>query len=685
MTLGDKIAMVHQPDPFGFHYGAAGWIPANARLCIPDLVLSDGGAGVADVELGTTAFPAPIAQAASWNPALQRRVGQAMGEEAHNKGIDVLLGPAIEIDRTPLNGRNFEYFSEDPYLAGQAAAAEVRGIQSAHVIATIKHFIANSQETNRNTVSSDLDERTLHELYAAPYETAIKLAHPGSVMCSYNRINSGYSCENPTTLTGLLKRTLHFAGFVMSDWGATHSTVASAKAGLDMEMDAAPGRYFGSALAAAIQTHQVPLARLNDMVFRIARAMFAVGVFDHPPAAQPHAFLTNVSTPVDQQTAASAEEQGAVLLKNDRHVLPLSGREHQIALIGTDAGPIGAQLTYGGGGSSHVPLAGVDPVQSPLQTISARAGSAGAHVLYADGTLIADAVAVAKASDVAVVFVNDAETEGSDRPDLNLTAGACDLVCVKLPGNPVALINAVAAANPNTIVVLESGGPVVMPWLSHVRGVLEAWYPGSEGAQAITSLLFGDSDPAGRLPETFPRSESQLPTRTAAQYPGITARNGVPHAKYSEGVFVGYRYFQAARETPLFPFGFGLSYTSFRFSGLHLKRLKAGRIAVHLTASNTGARGGYAVPELYVGLPSTRSVPEPPRQLAGFSKVWLAPGASARVTMILTRRSLAYWNVRKHRWSVARGCDRVLVGSSSSSVPLRATIAQSARCARPRR
>src|SRR5689334_20118540 len=299
MTIDQKIAMLSQSQPVDAHYGAAGFVPGQAALCIPDLVLNDAGQGVGDAQLNAPTFPAPSAQSASWDPALQWRFGAALGWQAWHKGINVQLAPGVEIGRVPLNGRNFEYMTEDPYLAAQGAVAEVRGIQSNPVIATVKHYVANSQETNRMTVSSDVDQRTLEEIYTAPYEAAVKHGHAGSVMCSYNRINGTYACENQDTLTTILKRQFGFTGFVMSDWGGTHSTVAAANAGLDMEMDVRPGRYFTAPLKTAVRDGQVPSRRLNDMVTRIVRTMFAVGIFDHPAAAEPGAAVANVQRPQD--------------------------------------------------------------------------------------------------------------------------------------------------------------------------------------------------------------------------------------------------------------------------------------------------------------------------------------------------------------------------------------------------
>jgi beta-glucosidase len=664
MTLAEKLAMVREPAGYTVPFGAAGWIPSNPRLCIPALVMQNAGAGVGDVQTQTTPFPAPIAQAAAWDPALQREVGAAIGAETWGKGADVLLGPGIEIDRTPLNGRNFEYFSEDPFLAGQTAAAEVSGIQSHHVIATVKHFIANSQETNRNTVSADVDARTLQEVYAPPYEAAVREGHAGAVMCAYNRVNGTYSCENPATLTGLLKDQFGFPGFVMSDWGATQSTVASANAGLDMEMNNTPGTYYGAPLLLALESGQVPMARLDDMVRRILRSMFAVGVFDHPPAGQPAAYATNVSTPAHRALARRAAEQGAVLLKDERAVLPYEGRGQTIGVIGDAASQLGAEYTYGGGGSSHVPLPAYDPVKSPLQAIQDRARRNGDQVLYDEGFDTSQAVSVARRSDIVFVFANDGETEGQDRPDLHLHPGSCNVFCVQPGGDVDAQIAAIAAANPRTVAVLETGGPVVMPWLDKVRGVLEVWYPGGEGADAIAALLFGDAAPGGRLPETFPRSQADLPTNRPQRYPGTDDAAGVPHAVYSEGVFVGYRWYDARGIAPLFPFGFGLSYTRFRYADLRVSGS-----SVSFTVTNTGSRRGNAVPQVYMHL---AGAPEPPRQLRGYAKVSLAPGRSARVRIALGPRAFSYWSTAARAWVVAPGCHTISVGSSSRDLPLSA-------------
>jgi beta-glucosidase len=680
MSLSQKVSMTYQQVPIATHFGAAGYIAGIPSLCIPDLVFNDAGQGVGDAQTQTTAFPAPIAQSSSWDPALQYAFGQALGQEAWQKGIDVQLAPGIETDRIPMNGRNWEYMSEDPYLAGQAGAAIVRGVQSEHVIVTLKHFIANSQETDRGTGSatdsSDLDERTLEEMYAPQYDVAIKQGGAMGVMCSYNRINGTYSCQNPRTLGGILERQFGFQGFVVSDWGATHSTVASAKAGLDIEMNLTPGTYFGPALGTAVQSGQVPIATLNGMVLRILRAMFTVGVFDHPPASQPGAFAADVSTPAHVALARQISEEGTVLLKNADGVLPLSGRDKTIALIGTDAGPVGDEIEYNGQGSGHVPEIGdgTVPVVSPLVAMTQRASSAGDTVLYADGTAGLDAVAMAKAASVAVVVVGDSESEGIDRKNLTLTGGLCVLVtCTPQLYDQNQLISEVAAANPNTIVVLDTGGPVLMPWLSKVKGVLEAWYPGEQDGNALSALLFGDVDPSGHLPETFPASMAQLPIRSAAQWPGAAVKGDSvgPHSSYSERLLVGYRWYQAEHLKPLFPFGFGLSYTSFRFSRLSAS---PGRrvVTVRFTLTNTGARAGADVAQVYVGDP--KATGEPPRQLKGYQRVTLAAGQSRRVTVTLPETSFAYWSTRLRTWVVSRGRYGIYVGDSSASLPLHAFV-----------
>jgi beta-glucosidase len=504
-------------------------------------------------------------------------------------------------------------------------------------------------------------------------------------MCSYNRINSVYACENGPMLNDILKTEWGFDGFVMSDWGGTHSTKDAALNGLDQEMDLAPGKYFGSALKTAVQSGQVPQARLDDMVKRILRPMFRVGIFEHPAAAQPAAFAANVETPEDVALARKVSEDGTVLLKNAGNALPVAGQGKRIAVIGAAGGQGGAEQSYNSGGSPHVPEAGPHPhVISPLQGIQQRGGADGDTVVYADGSSTADAIAAASAADVAIVFANDAESEGNDRPDLKLSSAKfCTLAGCAPSGaaDQDALIAAVAAANPNTVVVLDTGGPMLMPWLDQVKGVLQAWYPGQEDGNAIAALLFGDVNPSGKLPQTFPKAMADLPIKTAAQYPGVNDSNGVPHAAYSEGLKVGYRWYDAQGITPLFPFGFGLSYTSFSISGLHVKPASgsATGATVSVAVANTGSRAGAEVPQLYMGMPA--STGEPPKQLKGYTKVALAPGESRTVTMTLDRRSFSYWDSGAAAWTVAKGCYRIMVGSSSRDIAQQGVVAVGgARC-----
>src|SRR3954451_3059990 len=616
MTLDQKIAELYGRGDI-VYYGTANDIPAVPALCIPELVFNDAGAGVGDGVLGTTAFPDGITQAASWDRAMQRRVGAAIGWEAWHKGIDVQLAPGVDIARSPLGGRNFEYAGEDPYLSGQTGAAEIEGIQSQHVAATVKHFALNDQETNRMSDSSVADERTMQEIHLPAYETAVKQAHVASVMCSYNRINGAYACENAYLLKHVLKGQFGFPGWVMSDWGGTHSTVRAANNGLDQEQDIFSGSHFSAALKTAVRQHKVPMSRLNDMVLRLMRGLFAVGVFDDPPPTAPQTATAVVNTPQEKAIALEAAEGGAVLLKNAKRALPIRGAGKRIAVIGHAASPEGAQNFYQGGGSSKVPIAGPNPnVVSPLEGITSRAEADGDVVSYADGRDLADATAAAAAADVAVVFVGDGASEGGDRSSLQAQDRTCTLFgCTPAP--PVSqdqIVAQVASVNPNTVVVLQTGAPVTMPWLSKVHGVLEMWYPGEQDGNAAAALLFGDVAPSGKLPYTFPKSLAQTPVHSPQQFPGVNGQEGCPVSHYTEGLLVGYRWYDAKHIKPLFPFGFGLSYTSFRYGHLHVKPTKRGAV-VRFTVANTGGTTGAEVAQLYVSSPKTAQ--EPPKQLKG--------------------------------------------------------------------
>jgi beta-glucosidase len=639
MTIDQKVQMVAGGGKsVGKSVGAISAIPS---LCIPALGLSDGAAGLGNGNTGVTAFPAPLARAASFDTATEQQFGVALGQEFWSKGDNIWLAPNVNIGRYPLNGRNFEAYGEDPFLSGQMAVKAIVGAQSQHVIATVKHYILNESETNRNYESSNVDDRTFHEIYLAPFEAAVKQGHVGSVMCSYNRVDEIYSCANKTTETDVLKNLLGFDGFVMSDWFFAAHTVTDANAGLDMEM---PNPVAFATIKEAVETGVVPQSRLDNMVYRTLFSMFRIGLFDHPvptPAA-------DVSTDAHKALALKIAEDGSVLLKNVNGQLPLQRHGLKIAVIG-DVGPGGTANVCTGGGSAVVDCTPVDP----LTAIQQRAAQNGDTVTFDNGSDTATAAATAAAADVAVVFGYYTEAEGSNRATLGLD------------GNGDTLIADVAAANPHTVAVLMTGGPTTMPWLSQVSAVLEAWYPGVEMGNAIAALLFGDANPSGRLPETFPRSTADLPTAGSA-----TQQNDEsPELDYTEGLKVGYRWYDSQRIAPLFPFGFGLSYTTFTYSGLQLQNTDNG-VNVVFTVTNTGNRKGTDVPQVYVTDPA--SAGEPSQQLKGFARVTLTPGSSTTVSIPLDARSFSFWSTTSQSWVAAPGCYSIGVGNQSRHVTLRA-------------
>ncbi|HEY8720441.1 glycoside hydrolase family 3 C-terminal domain-containing protein [Pengzhenrongella sp.] len=794
MTLDEKITMVH-----GATYTPyTGYIPGDKRLCIPALKMQDGPAGVRLA--GTTQLPSGTAVAASFDPSVAKSFGSLIGAEDKTKGVDVDLGPTINVVRDPRWGRAFESFGEDPYLAGQIGAADVQGIQDQGVMAQVKHLAVYNQEANRNTESDNaiVSDRAVHEIYTSAFDTVVSKSNPASAMCSYSAVNGAFACEN-TYLDNIMKNEFGFKGFIVSDWGGTHSTVASANAGLDVEMP--DGTYFGPALKAAVQAGQVAQSRVDDMVSRILAQEFRFGLFEHP---SPDTADATASTPAHVATALSTAEQGTVLLKNANKVLPLSSSTtHSIAVIGDGAG---IDTLTNGGGSAQINGTGII---TPYQGIKARAGSSATvtysqgnvggptgypidstyftppsgtgHGLqgdyYADTTkdtpltgtptasridqqvkfawngaapapgvaganfstkwtgtltppvsgtytfglgsddgsrllingqavvdnwnyqqyttktgqvtltagqpvqieadffqgtgdasvnlgwllpnqdLAGDAAAAAAKADVAVVYANLNESEGSDLSNIDL------------PADQNALIEKVAAANPNTIVVLNTGSAVTMPWLDKVAGVFEAWYPGQQAGNAIAALLYGDVNPSGKLPVTFPKSLGQVPAATDAQWPGT---NGT--VQYSEGINVGYRHYDAKNLTPLYPFGYGLSYTNFAFSNVRVSQTSLsenGHLSVTADVTNTGQRAGADVAQLYLSDPA--STAEPPKQLKGFQKVYLQPGQTRKVTFTISAKDASYWS-GAHKWSLGAGTYRVLVGDSSRSVPLAGTF-----------
>jgi beta-glucosidase len=595
-------------------------------------------------------MPAPIGLAATFDPSLARRFGGVIANEARAKRNDVLHAPTTNMMRTPLAGRTFEAFGEDPFLASRITVDWIEGAQAEGVIANVKHLAANNQEVNRFTTNAVIDERTLHEIYLPHFEAAVREAGVGTVMCSYNRLNGQKACENPHLLEDILKREWGFEGFVLSDYGfAMTSTAGAANGGTALELPQAFW-YSPTNLGLAVLADQVSRATIDAHVRRVLRTMFAFGLFDRLP-------LVNDDRQIDQEAHATVarevEEAAITLLKNapaqnGAPLLPLDASGlRSIALIGADA----EHFITGGGSGAVTPFRYV----TPRQGIEQRAG-AGIEVRFDPGQTPEAGAAAASGADVAIVFASDHQMEFVDKPCLTLECGNPD------HGDQDGLIAAVAAANPRTIVVLETGGPVLMPWVDQVPAVVEAWYPGQEGGSAIAAALFGDVDPGGRLPATFPRDEGDKPANTPEQYPGVAE-----NAQYSEGVFIGYRHYDEHGIEPLFPFGHGLSYTTFDYSRLRVRRPRRdGTVRVRVRVKNSGPRTGVEIVQLYLGLPEpTPDVPQPPKALKAIAKVSLAPGRRKRVRFELDRRAFSYWDTASGGWVVAPGCYDVMVGRSS--------------------
>ena len=638
MTLDEKIHLLH--GPLGFAYagrpapagarGGAGFIAALPRLGIPALQLNDGPLGVRNIVGGpdgrATAFPSAQALAAGFDPELAFESGRVMGREARDRGFNVLLAGGVGVERDAWNGRNFEYLGEDPVLAGRIVTAQLRGIQSQGVVSTIKHLVANTQETDRHCVDMVADERSLREIDLLPFEMAVKESGVGSVMCAYNKVNGVYACENAHLLNDILKSEWGFKGWVISDWGATHSTVQAANAGLDQEFY--EERYFASALKTAVEKGEVSEARIDDMVRRILRSLAATGALDRTESVQP------VDAAAGLAVAQRVAESGIVLLQNRDGLLPLRpDRLKKIAVIGRRA-DVG--VLAGGGSSCVESIGGVTVDDTPPGTVdelvlfsstvwhhsspvkAIAAASPSAKVEFASGDDVEAAVSLAASSDVAIVFAWQSRTEGQDLRSLSLPAGQDEL------------IRKMAAANPRTIVVLQTGGAVLTPWAQQVGAILEAWYPGNRGAEAIANILFGRVNPSGRLPISFPRAEADLPRPHPADPQADPMKPDVaptrpPVVKLSEGLAVGYRWYDSRGKVPAYEFGFGLSYTTFTYSNLTANR----DLSVEFDLANTGGRKGIEVAQLYLEFPP--SAGEPSKRLAGWARVELAPGERRRV------------------------------------------------------
>jgi beta-glucosidase len=672
MTQAEKLQLVQGSGDSTMPRGGAGYIAGIQSLGIPALYFGDGSVGVANSIGPATALPSSIASAASWDTNEAAKYGTIIGSELADYGINVNLGGNINLTgREPRDGRTFETKGEDPILAGKITAAHLTAIQAQHVMAGIKHFAFNDQETGRTTAIAIIDDRGGRESDLLAFEIGVKDSNVQSVMCAYNLTNSVYDCENSYLLNQVLKGDWNFPGFVMSDWGATHSTVNAALNGLDQEQ---PDQQYFSQLGTAISGNQVPQSRLDNMVHRILRAMFEVGIFDDPLTIQA------IPAAADAAVAQDIEEQGAVLLKNSSSQLPLNGSTVQsIAVIGSHAD---IAVLSGGGSAQVQPIGGAaitgpqpcppcwstviwDP-SSPLNAIQAKAPNA--KVQFADGSDASAAAMLAASSQVAIVFVSQWASEGMDESSLNLT----DLTSTT-PINQDALVEAVAAANPHTIVVVESGGPILMPWLSQVSAVLEAWYPGQSGGPAIAALLFGVTNPSGKLPITFPASEAQLPRPVIPQPPD----NVTPFAvNYTEGYNVGYKWYDVNGFTPLFYFGYGLSYTTFSITNAaivnNLSSTTNPNFQVTFKLANTGAVAGAEVAQVYLGLPA--SLNEPPKRLVGWQKVLLQPGGSQSVTIEVDQNDsshpMSYWDTGTSSWQVVSGTYTIYLGNSEAAASL---------------
>ncbi|GGB38118.1 glycosyl hydrolase [Sphingomonas metalli] len=648
--------------------GSAGYVPGIARLGIPAQWQTDAGIGVAtqggaERKRGRTALPSNLAIAASWDTALAQAGGTMIGAEARASGFNVMLAGGVNLAREPRNGRNFEYGGEDPLLAGTMVAAQIAGIQSNHIVSTIKHYAINDQETDRNAANAVIDPAAARMSDLLAFQFAIERADPGSVMCAYNRVNGPFACESPWLLGEVLRRDWAWPGYVMSDWGATHSTAPAIRAGLDQQSGYPfdERSYYGADLKAALADGTVQPAELDRMVARILRTMFAKGLVDHPvtdaPLDLPEAMMADHAA-----VTRRAAEGSMVLLRNEGAILPLSPRTRSIVVIGghADKGVLaggGSSLVYPRGGNA---VPGLEPTiwpgpvmyypSAPLAAIRAQAPQA--QVTFVDGRDRAAAAAAAKTAEVAIVFATQWAGEAFDVP-------------LALPDDQDALIAAVAGANRRTVVVLETGGAVLTPWRDRVAGIVASWFPGTEGGSAIANVLFGRVNPSGRLPISFPDTLQQLP------HPGMPQPKEV---RYTEGATVGYKWFDRQRQTPAYAFGHGLSYTSFAYDGLRAAAEGDG-IRATLTVRNTGGRAGATVAQVYVAGDGW----EGPKRLGGFARLDLQPGASGQATVLIDPRLLATFDEARRVWRISGGTYRVMAGGASDRLSAPVAVAVAAR------
>ena len=660
LTLEEKISLIHADSKFT--------TAAIPRLRIPRRWLSDGPHGVRE-DVGpdswapagrtddfSTAMPAGVCLAATWNPELGFSEGEAIGQEARWRGKDIMLGPGVNIQRTPLGGRNFEYCGEDPFLSSRMAVGYIRGEQSQDVASCVKHFALNNQEFQRGSINVEVDERALREIYLPAFRAAVQEAGVWSVMGAYNQFRGRHCCENDYLLNHILKGEWNSRGLVVSDWGGAHNTTECALNGLDLEMGTDAGYdhfYLAQPYLKRIQSGELPVAGLDDKVRRNLRVMFATHVFD--PERKPGSF----NSPAHQSVARRVAEEGIILLKNENQLLPLvPARLKSIAVIGENA----TRLQAHGGDSSGIKA---DYEITPLQGLLNRFGR-DVNLTFSEGyrkngrpDLVERAVAAAQAADV-VIYIGGLnhdkglDCEGADRKDL------------KLPYGQDALIQKLVAANPKLIVVLEGTAVEMDLWLDRVPAVLQAWYPGMEGGNALTAVLLGEVNPSGKLPATFPKILSDSPAHALQAYPGA---NG--SVTYAEGLLVGYRWFDTKHLEPQFPFGFGLSCTTFQYANLKLLPGDGSNqiVTAQFDLKNTGARAGAEVAQLYVHQDQP-SLPRPDKELKGFAKILLQPGEKRTVSMPLNRTAFAFYVPAQAGWVAEKDNFKIFIGSSSRDLRL---------------
>ena len=659
MTIPEIISQMTLEEKAALLTGEDSWHIRNCpRLGMERTMVSDGphglrkeredaNGGLFKDSIDAVCFPSAVGMASSFHPDALAKLGETLGEECQAEDVSILLGPGVNMKRSPLCGRNFEYFSEDPYLTGKLAASYVRGVQSKGVGTSVKHFAANNQEYRRMSISAVVDERALREIYLAAFEMVVKEAKPWTLMCSYNRINGVYSSENEWLLNRVLRKEWGFEGFVMTDWGASNYRVLGVGSGCDLEMPSS-GERNTQRIIRAVRSGKLHESRLDLCVRRILEASQRYldgkrsAIFDREQ---------------DHEIARELAREAMVLLKNENNVLPLK-EGAKVAFLGEFA----KQPRYQGGGSSHIHAHRVTSAWEAAQG-KAQLTFAPGYLLdneEVDTALLRQAAQTAKDADVAVVFIgltDRMESEGYDRKHLNL------------PNSHNELVKAVAKVQKNTVVVLHNGSPVLMPWLGDVQGVLEAYLGGEAAGEAVADLLFGEANPSGKLPETFPLSLEDTPC--AAYFPGNQLT-----VEYRESIYIGYRYYDKADKDVLFPFGFGLSYTQFAYSGLKLSRKKLGEgdtLVVSFRVKNTGAVAGAEAAQLYVAAPVEHGF-RAPQELKGFQKVFLEPGDEQEITITLDERAFSYYNVQKRAWEPASGTYEIRIGASSRDIRLKQRV-----------